>query len=391
MRVAEIRVIHARIPLKRRVRHASHSRTENETILVRCRMSDGSIGWGEGLPRPYVTGETIDSAWQHLQEYPYSSLGQKWESPVDLTEMVHGISFPRPSEARSCFGNAARCALELAVLDAGCRSLGRPLSSFLQQLPFAPELNRSPTPVFYSAALTAAHPLKVWMRSWLYRHYGFRQCKVKVGVPGQNDQQLLQRIHRILGPKVALRIDANEAWNSGNVVSRLAALRSVPLQSVEQPIPHAEVSYLRELRRQISQPIMLDESLCSLEDANRAIDQQLCDAFNLRLSKCGGLLACLQLMQLAREAGLSCQLGCQVGETGILSAAGRHFACTVSELTAVEGSFDRLLVREPLTEEDLTFSREGRGEPLTGSGLGITIREQDVQRVTVRTKTFPIS
>ena len=54
----------------------------------------------------------------------------------------------------------------------------------------------------------------------------------------------------------------------------------------------------------------------------------------------------LRLAQFAKQHGIGCQLGCQVGETAILSAAGRHFAGSVADLRHVEGSYDRHLVRE---------------------------------------------
>ena len=51
-----------RIPLRKPVKHASHARTETDNLVVRCVLADGSVGFGEGVPRDYVTGETIDSA-----------------------------------------------------------------------------------------------------------------------------------------------------------------------------------------------------------------------------------------------------------------------------------------------------------------------------------------
>jgi muconate cycloisomerase len=88
---------------------------------------------------------------------------------------------------------------------------------------------------------------------------------------------------------------------------------------------------------------------------------------------------------MARQAGLGYQLGCQVGETGILSAAGRHFACNIPNLRYLEGSFDRFLVRETLTEQDLTFRYGGRGTRLLGPGLGIDVNECRVRQLAVRT------
>jgi muconate cycloisomerase len=133
---------------------------------------------------------------------------------------------------------------------------------------------------------------------------------------------------------------------------------------------------------------LLDESLCSMTDAERAVEHGTCDSFNLRLSKCGGYIPSLRLMQFAKQHGLTCLLGCQVGETAILSAAGRHFAATVSGLRAVEGSYDRHLVREPLGTEDLTFGWGGWAPILVSTGHGAIIDPAALERVTVRKETL---
>ncbi len=129
---------------------------------------------------------------------------------------------------------------------------------------------------------------------------------------------------------------------------------------------------------------MHDESLCSRVDAERAIADGTCDLFNLRLSKCGGYLASLELAHLARQHGLGYQLGCQVGETAILSAAGRHFATSVRDIRYLEGSYDRHLVAERLSTEDITFGWGGWAPALTGPGLGVTIDQSALERIAVR-------
>ena len=57
MRVVELSAHHVRIPLRKPIKHASHSRTETDNLVVRCVLGDGTIGYGEGVPRDYVTGE----------------------------------------------------------------------------------------------------------------------------------------------------------------------------------------------------------------------------------------------------------------------------------------------------------------------------------------------
>jgi muconate cycloisomerase len=214
--------------------------------------------------------------------------------------------------------------------------------------------------------------------------YGFRQLKIKVAIAGQDDVDRVGAIRRRVGPRMDLRIDANEAWTPNNVRARILELKPFNITSVEQPIPHEEVAVLREVRRDVGVPIMLDESLCGRIDAERAVDGETCDLFNLRLSKCGGFIASLRLAQFAKKQRLGYQLGCQIGETAILSAAGRHFACSVRDIRYLEGSYDKHLVRENLATGDITFAWGGWAPALAGPGLGITVDPVALERVAVR-------
>ncbi len=187
-----------------------------------------------------------------------------------------------------------------------------------------------------------------------------------------------------------LRIDANEAWPAAEVRGKLETLTSFEISCVEQPVPHGEVNCLAELRRQVAVPIMLDESLTGPIDAAAAITHETCDLFNIRLSKCGGFLASLRLAALAHSAGLGYQLGCHPGESGILSAAGRHWACSVANVRYVEGSYDRYLFRRLLTHEDITFGFGGRGPAITAPGLGVTVDDAVLRELATGRQEFAV-
>ncbi len=386
MRIAQLTAYHVLIPLRKPIKHASHARTETDTLIVRCELDDGTIGWGEGLPRPYVTGEDIDAAWEIFatSDLP-QRLGFSWSSLPELIEPLREFQLPRTlQDERRCFGHSVRCALELALLDAACRAQNRPLSSVVELVDETKAIRQQVPRVRYSAAFTAMSFWGQVSRALKLRLFGFHQSKVKVGVAGVDDRALLRRLRWLLGKSFDLRIDANEAWSCENLEAKLAELTPFGITAVEQPVPHAQVAGLAALRPRLGAPIMLDESLCSEVDARRAIDGQTCDLFNIRLSKCGGFLPSLRLAALARDAGLGYQLGCQVGETGILSAAGRHFATSIAGIRYLEGSYDRFLVKERLTVEDLTFGYGGYAPAITGPGLGITIDDAALNRVTQR-------
>jgi muconate cycloisomerase len=307
----------------------------------------------------------------------------------DVHDFAHALAMSEklrladiPGDERRCRGNGARCAIELALLDAYGKHFGQPVSSATALL--APEINERKPKVRYSGAITSSQGWKARFNAWKMRLYGFVQLKVKVGIAGQDDVRRLRSIRKRVGAKMDLRIDANEAWTPANVSERILELKPFGISAVEQPLPHEQVKALAEVRLKVGVPIMHDESLCGMIDAERAVADATCDLFNVRLSKCGGFLASLRLVQFAKRHGLGYQLGCQVGETAILSAAGRHFAASVGGLRYVEGSYDSHLVREALATRDITFGWGGWAPALTGPGLGITIDEAALNRVAVR-------
>ena len=79
--------------------------------------------------------------------------------------------------------------------------------------------------------------------------------------------------------------------------------------------------------------------------------------------------ACIQL-----------QLGCQVGETAILSATGRHLAAWLEDVTFVEGSYGTLLLAEDISRESLRFGHGGKASLLHRPGLGIVVQDPILEK-----------
>src|SRR5262249_46340197 len=159
-------------------------RTTSENLVVRVRLDNGTEGYGEGVPRPYVTGETIESTFEALGSVDFSA---HFGRPADYGAVVRRLeALVLPENAddpRGMAANAPRGALELAVLDAYGRRFGRSLGEAVR-LADVPGLRRSarPTRVRYSGAITAATSVRERysaVKMWLY---GFTHVKLKVGV-----------------------------------------------------------------------------------------------------------------------------------------------------------------------------------------------------------------
>jgi L-Ala-D/L-Glu epimerase len=391
MRIRQLTAYVVRLPLKRPFTHASATRQDSENVLVRCELADGTIGWGEGVPRSYVTGETPAGC---LAQLGMTALREQLEGDCnawpDVLRMCEQFTpAVDRDDPRGCYGNALLCGVELSVLDAFGRLFGEPVSAVTALYRPAAALHMPLKDVFYSVVIDSGND-RLGRKALVRRLYGFRHCKVKVGHVGDDDVARLGTIRRWSGPKMDLRIDVNEAWPAAKARGKLEPLTQFGISCVEQPVPHGEVNCLAELRRQVAVPIMLDESLTGPIDADAAIARETCDLFNIRLSKCGGFLASLRLAAMAHSAGLGYQLGCHPGESGILSAAGRHWACSVANVRYVEGSYDRYLFRRLLTHEDVTFGFGGRGAAITAPGLGVTVDDAVLRELTTDRQEFAV-
>jgi len=123
-------------------------------------------------------------------------------------------------------------------------------------------------------------------------------------------------------------------------------------------------------------PVIADESLVSAEDAQRLAAQRGCHLFNIRISKCGGLLNSARIAAIGRAAGIGCMLGAQVGETALLSAAGRQFGTRVPDVRFFEGSYGKLLLTEDIATAEITFGKGGEAPALLGPGLGVDVDQR---------------
>jgi muconate cycloisomerase len=385
MTISSLMLYKVAVPLKKVVRHASFERSTSENLVVRVALREGVVGYGEGVPRPYVTGETVDSAFAALGAHDWAQTIGRPSHFGDVVERLEMLSLPEiDSDPRGMAGNAARCALEMAILDAYGRLFGESAGRAIE-LARIDGLRRSPRPwrVRYSAAITAESPRAERISALKIRIYGFHQVKVKVGTQGQDDARRLERMRRFLGRRMDIRLDANEAWRASELIDRVEPLRRFRPTALEQPVPHAEVGALTDLRPRLGVPVMLDESLCGWPDAIAAVERRTADLLNVRLSKCGGILPSLRIIGLAQRSGLGVQLGCHPGETSLLSAAGRHVASRIDGLSYLEGSFDRHILAANLTRHDLTFGYGGRARPVNGPGLGVDVDQAALDAMTL--------
>lgn len=362
MVVKRLDIWRLRLPFHFPFKHTLAVHAGSENLVVKVTTDNGSAGFGEGVPRQFVTGETLEGAFSFLAE----TLGPRWlqtsfSSPGELGQKLARLFVDTGAQAFP----GAWCALEMAALDAAGRAWGKSLSDFLG----GPKQES----IRYSAVVPMASLEQLPRFLHLVKAQGMRFLKLKVGEP--HDLEVLDLARKALGRQLDIRVDANGAWSAAEAVARINDMLPYGVSAVEQPVAKEDFTGLAEVSRALDIPVIADESLCSEADAQLLIDLKACRMFNLRLSKCGGLIATVRIRTMAEAAGIACQLGCHVGETSILAAAGRHFAMCSHRLTYVEGSFAPYLLAKDPVESSVVFGEGGVASPLPGPGLGIAVRE----------------
>ena len=368
MRLKKIHLYHLQIQLCMPIKHYLAERTHSENLVVKVVTDSGVVGFGEGIARQYVTGEVMESSLRCLQHHLIPELdGFHPSGPPDLIEALAELL----SEDNRTQAPAACCALELAILDAAGKTWGQSVAQML---------GGADQPLIYSAVIPMMSHPSFHRLLHLIRDNEMSFVKIKVG--NKRDTEVLSLAREILGQQVDIRVDANGAWSSEEAEERIAAMMAYGISAVEQPVPKDDILGLRRLAEQVEIPIVADESLCVEHDAKNLAAIGACQVFNLRLSKCGGILAANRLYEIGRKKAIAAQLGCQVGETGILSAAGRQLASS-RKLLYLEGSYSSYLLKDDIVNEPVEFGPGGVAQPLAGHGLGVSVNEETMQRLAV--------
>lgn len=379
LRIRQVEVMTVVVPFRITFRHALASRSEGEAIVVRMVDAEDRVGFGESAPRSYVTGETIEMARDTLRQ--------------SLVPPLLGVSFSNLDEIKAALNHflgalprnqhAAFCALELSLLDLAGKVFGLSAGSIVGEVE-SPEVR-------YSGVISAdgVEEALGWCKKM--SALGLREVKVKVGLSADADLEILKGARRILGDACSLRIDANCAWQPENALRHLETFAPIRLDGVEQPLAANDIDGLAWLTERSPMPVIVDESLASLTDGRLLVERKACHVFNIRISKCGGLLGACRLRDLARQAGIGFMLGAQVGETAILSAAGRHFATRSQGVRFCEGSFGTFLLEEDIGTEDVTFGPGGTAPAIGGNGLGVVVDEARLARLVTDRSTVGVS
>jgi L-alanine-DL-glutamate epimerase-like enolase superfamily enzyme len=198
-------------------------------------------------------------------------------------------------------------------------------------------------------------------------------AKVKLSPDPADDRARLAIIRRALGSTARLRVDANNLFQTATNCAAHLKATGAELWAIEEPLAARDLKGMRDVATMTGARIILDESAVRPEDLANVEGADW--IVNLRVSKHGGLLRSLDMLQIARQRGLGVILGCHVGETGILSRTALALAAACGDdLIAMECAYGGYLLSRDLTQPRIRFGRGGIiAAPVGGTGLGVIV------------------
>jgi len=385
LRLRSVKVYRLAIPLRFRFEHAAATRDTSDPVIVA--LAAGApyahqVGHGETLARTYVTGESAASVVEDISNLFVPRLGGF--APQSFAEALEFIE-ALPTQISGRIVTAARTAVELALLDLVGRVYRRrpaDVAGWLGLAGFGPP--GCVRTARYSGMIVGSTRRRLTTLLRLQRWYGLRDFKLKVALGGWQERlawayEVLKR--PLSRHRVTLRADANGAWSLADAHHALPVLEQYGVSAVEQPLSEVDDEDLPWLAEQTSCDLIADESLLTIQDAERLIHAGGVRVLNIRLAKNGGLMPALRIARLALAAGLDVQLGCLVGETSILTAAGIGFLEACPKVRFVEGAFGRLLLQRDVVRRSIRFGFGGRVRPRGGYGLGIDVRPEVLEEL----------
>jgi muconate cycloisomerase len=372
MKISGIETIPIRVPIKPSLaiksgRGGSH--VTSPFLLVKVHTSDGLVGLGEVSCTPRWSGEDQFTARHFIDEYFAPLL--IGEDPGDIERLTTHFSAP-------VAGNPfTKAGVEMALWDLLGQSEDVPVHQLIGKR--VREFVGTKWSVSGVAPDRAAEIAR-WASS-----QGFTTMKVKVGIDPQEDVARVGAVREAVGSQIHLGVDANGGWQTAReALDVIAQLRQFDIYFVEQPVPARNIQGMAEVRGGCGLPVIADESVYTLEDAQQLAGMNACNVFSIYIGKAGGIAPALAIASFAQQRNIACTIGSNL-ELGIGSAAMIHLGLACGGITAERFPCD--IIGPMFYEDDILRDPlpivAGAARASQRAGLGVELDEEKVARYRV--------
>lgn len=354
MRIKSITVIPVELQLKEPFAIANETVESAVNVFTKIETDQKIIGWGCAAPDT-VTGETKDTVLTAFNTVLKDLLiGQDPTHIHRLNEIIEENLKQNPS---------AKAAVNIALYDilgkAASMPLYRLLGGYKDKIETSVTIGLNPVDIMLEKAKE-------------FISQGFTCLKIKCGMDPDHDIEAVHSIRDVVGPKIKIRLDANEGYTVEQALRVAQTLEDLgtDIEILEQPTKANFLYALKEVTTQCPIPIMADETALSLRDSLKVIKREIADMVNIKLMKVGGITNAIRANLFADLAEIPVMVGCMNESMGAM-AAGVHFACAFRNV--IYADLDSILdITNDVVKGGASY-KNGNVIPSEKPGLGLEV------------------
>ncbi len=346
----------------------SFGRTTERVILLVTLHGEGLNAWGECVAgeNPFYSSEWVDAAWVTMAKFLTPRVvGREFATARELPPVLSPVKGHR----------MAKAAIENALWAAESVEKNVPLWKLLGGTRRQIECGVS------IGIQDSVGQLLEKIETELAA--GYRRIKVKVK-PGW-DVEVLQKI-RARWPEILLSCDANSAYRMDDI-DHLKRFDQFGLLMMEQPLWNDDFFFHAEMQKQIKTSICLDESIRHARDAEAALELGACRVVNIKVGRVGGFSEALRVHDVCRMHQAPVWCGGML-ESGIGRA--HNVALSTLENFRLPGdvSASKRYWKEDIIEPEVEVTRDGMINVAEAPGTGYRVKEDLIEKLTVKKEVF---
>jgi len=367
MKIERVTLLHIRLPYVTPFQTSRWTELDRECVLVRLEAG-GLTAWGECVAGQNVgySYETTKTNWHILEDFIV---------PAVLAADLEDIAGYRAAIAHISGHNMAKAGMELALWDLFGQRSGRSLQQMI-----GGQGDRVKVGVSVGIQPTTEKLVEV-VAGYLAQGYARIKLKIK---PGRDvgDASAIRRAF----PDLLLQVDGNSVYRLADA-EHLKEMDDLGLLLIEQPLAQDDIIDHAKLQPMLKTAVCLDESIHSVEHARWALELGACRIINIKPGRVSGLHEAIRIHDYCRERGVPVWMGGML-ETGIGRAANVAVASLPGFTLPGDISASARYFPEDVIDPPFVLNPDSSLSVPTGPGLGVNVREDVIQRLSLRQQSY---
>ncbi len=263
-----------------------------DTVVVKLTDEAGNVGWGQSVPSPTWSYETVETVRTTLDHYLGPAIVglDAFDTDGVWRAMNRAIAASFSTGQPIC-----KAGIDLALFDLTGRTLNQTARERWGST------GKDSITLSWTIDVRQLDEIEPGIAEAARR--GYRNFNIKVGSDPGLDVLVCREIRK-LAPAAFVWVDANGGYDLATALAVAPQFADLGIAALEQPLPANRLAGYRKLKQQGALPILMDEGIVSLTDLEEFHELGLLDGVAMKVSRCGGLTESRRIIEALEQREL---------------------------------------------------------------------------------------